>query len=272
MLDLRHLSETIQQSQREITRWEVEFHKHHADALLADAQRQIAQRQASLERLAEQALADRMAACSVHDRDRLQEQMKNARDNLHRLQNSLQEKQSHIEHLSQQQQELQIEIRHAQDNARQIETIELSSLENLTQGVLCFQYLGLDFIRGRGDGLRYENNIWSLPYIYMHGRNTNILSHVFFDPYSTRFFYSFFKKIRFSFKQLDPTDPNRAFVFELAASGDDLAWELVEMEPAEAWNYHPDVLTSLMTALNQTDDLATFVKGMRRLFLDFITA
>jgi hypothetical protein len=60
-------------------------------------------------------------------------------------------------------------------------------------------------------------------------------------------------------------------VFELAASGDDLAWELVEMEPAEAWNYQPDVLTSLTTALNRTDDLATFVKGMRRLFLDFIT-
>jgi hypothetical protein len=259
MLDLRNLRETIQQSQREITRWELEFHKHHADALLVDAKRQIAQRQATLERLAEQALADQMAACSVHDRDRMQEQIENARDNLHSLQTLLHEKQSHLEHLSQQQHQLQVEIKREQENARQIETIELSSLENLTQGVICFQYLGLDFIRGRGDGLRYVGSfpIYSVAWaIHQHSLT----------------FPSFISlKTRFSFTQLDPTDPNRAFVFELAASGDDLAWELVEIEPAEAWNYQPDVLTSLMTALNRTDDLANFVKGMRRLFLDFIT-
>jgi Chromosome segregation protein Spc25 len=65
----------------------------------------------------------------------------------------------------------------------------------------------------------------------------------------------------FSFTHLDAGDPERMFTFVLRANPNDV-YEVDECSAA----IDPKTLQTLLTNLNDTDDLASFMMGMRRAF------
>jgi hypothetical protein len=65
----------------------------------------------------------------------------------------------------------------------------------------------------------------------------------------------------FSFTHLDAGDPKRKFTFVLIATPYDV-YEVEECSIA----IDPSILQTLVAKLNETDDLASFMMGMRRAF------
>ena len=66
---------------------------------------------------------------------------------------------------------------------------------------------------------------------------------------------------RFTFTQLDAGDSNRTFSFVLNVNDED-TYDVEETSPP----LNQADLTSLLQNLNETDDLAAFVRGMRGVF------
>ena len=70
----------------------------------------------------------------------------------------------------------------------------------------------------------------------------------------------------FSFTQLDPDNPERKFSFELDATNDEETWSVVELDPPGMIS--EDLLEQLLVPLNETNDMISFVQGMRNSFLE----
>ena len=69
--------------------------------------------------------------------------------------------------------------------------------------------------------------------------------------------------LRFSFTQLDPANPYQKYSFCLEATDDEL-WSVVDCQPP-VLAY--ETVHELVAPLNDTNDMMSFVRGMRRAFL-----
>lgn len=67
---------------------------------------------------------------------------------------------------------------------------------------------------------------------------------------------------------MDPIHPEKKFSFSLATTNDEEYWSVVECEPPVL---APETLEELIMPFNNSDDVMTFVRGMRRAFLQHIT-
>jgi len=74
-------------------------------------------------------------------------------------------------------------------------------------------------------------------------------------------FSKHFDFARFTFTQLDPVNPARKFWFELEA--DESSWQIDHCQPL----LDSSIVGALIKDLDTTDDMLTFVRGMRAAFV-----
>ena len=136
-----------------------------------------------------------------------------------------------------------IKAQEAMDHKARVEESKNTTVDDLTRGIINYTYLGFDFVKAKGNGLRcvevYQHTYYSIFKI-------NILSQVCLAS--------------FSFTQLDAGDPKRCFSFVLTANSEDT------YEVDECGDLDQQVLKDLLEKLNETDDLSAFMLGMRKAF------
>ena len=114
------------------------------------------------------------------------------------------------------------------------------TVEDLTQGLLNYKQLGLDFQKAENESLRYVS-----------------------EEKKDRSFAHNVALSRFFFSQIDEADPDRKYTFVLAFVDDH--WKVSECECID-----PAVISPLVSVLDEKNDVGQFVRAMRKAFIDSI--
>ena len=73
---------------------------------------------------------------------------------------------------------------------------------------------------------------------------------------------------RFSFTQLNASEPDKKYSFELETTHDDFRFTIVKLDPPNAISHAR--LEELLETLNHSNDMMPFIRGMREAFLEYV--
>jgi len=164
-------------------------------------------------------------------------------------------------------------VQQTKQNWNAAKAAKQTTVDDLTRGIVNYKYLGLDFEKAEHERLRYVFfTVQASPiHACMHqctvAMQRRLAAYLYLFVCFSLYSFSRFSP-RFSFTQLDANKPEQKYSFELETTENDDRWTVVELDPPGVIS--PDRLDELLAPLNDTDDMKSFVRGMRQAFLESI--